>query len=233
MPTTQTVLFPPPLRAANTIQDIQNWLFSIQNLHPLRLADTTAGSYSEAVPPAGLNSATGQSNQNQQILYIKTSADANSFALTGCANGTQTLTAQFSALLIKSDGTSWWAVPLNSAGGGGSSAVWGAITGNIASQSDLQAEFASQLATAEAYTDSKVPHFADGVQSSGLVNGVNKTYGLSPDPSPQDSLILVVDDLTLVRDLGFGGDYILQFSNPTQIVLNDPPQRQIRAWYRY
>jgi hypothetical protein len=227
MPTTQTVLFPPPLRGANTIADIQKWLFSIQNLIPLRLVDSSAGAYSESVPPAGLNTTTGQSNQNQQILYIKSSADANAFNLLGCINGTQSLTAQFSALLIKSDGTNWYAVPLNGGGGGGS-AVWGSITGNINSQADLQSEFAAQLALAEAYTDSKIPTFQDNVVPLGLVNGTNVNFTLSTVPNPAASLILVVDDLVLIQ----GGDYTLGTPGAGDLILNDAPVRQIRAWYR-
>lgn len=220
MPTTKTVLFPPPLRAANTIQDIQNWLFSIQNLMPLALVDTSGGSYSEAVPPAGLNISTGQSNQNQQILYIKTSADANVFTLTGCANGSQTLTAAFSAVLIKSDGTNWWGVPLGSSGGGGGGAVWGSITGNINSQTDLQAEFAALQA--------QIPIFVDNETPVGAVDGSNTSFDLLSAPNPPDSLKLEVDGLWPT----YAVDYTLGFPNPTSIKLNDPPQRIIRAHYR-
>lgn len=116
MATTQTTLFPPPLRdviasiAGRLSQSFQQWFLSVQSLHPLRLVDTTAGPYSEAVPPAGLNSTTGQSNQNQEIVYKKTSADGNTFTLTGVADGSQTLTAQYSKVRIKSDGTQWWVV---------------------------------------------------------------------------------------------------------------------------
>lgn len=116
MATTQTVLFPPPLRAliaaaAGTLSDaFRKWFLTLQNLHPLNLVDTSGGSYSEATPPAGLNSTTGQSNQNQEIVYKKTSSDGNTFTLTGVADGSQTLTAQYSKVRIKSDGTQWWVV---------------------------------------------------------------------------------------------------------------------------
>lgn len=220
MPTTQTVLFPPPLRGANLTQQLQQWLFTIQNLLPLRLVDTSAGSYSEAVPPAGVNSTTGQSNQNQSILYIKISADANPFTLTGCANGGQALTAQWSALLIKSDGTRWYAVPLMGGGGGGGSAVWGTITGDINAQTDLQAELAALQAL--------IPVFEDNVTPIPPPDGVITDFDLPSAPNPPSSLILVADELVLTQTV----DYTIGIPNPTRLKLNDPPARKLRAWYR-
>ena len=110
MPTIKTVLFAPPLRNSDIAPAIEKWLLSIQNAHPLHSIDTSNGSYSEAAPAAGLDSTTGQSNQNQQITYIKTSNDANTFTLTGVQGGPYTLQSQYDTLKIKSDGTFWWAV---------------------------------------------------------------------------------------------------------------------------
>ena len=110
MPTTQTQLFPPPARGSNLPKPLLKWLFSVQNLLPLRVVDTSGGSYAETPPPAGLNSATGQSNQNQEIIYVKSSSDANTFTLNGIEGGPYTLTAQYAFLKIKSDGTNWWKV---------------------------------------------------------------------------------------------------------------------------
>lgn len=110
MPTTTTTLFPPPLRGANIPETIQKWLLTMQALLQLKLVDTTAGNYSEALPPAGVNSTTGQSNQNQELVYKKISADGNTFTLTGAPEGAQTLTAQWSKVRLKSNGTSWYVV---------------------------------------------------------------------------------------------------------------------------
>jgi hypothetical protein len=110
MPTTQTQLFPPPMRGTALSQSDQLYLASLQYLLPLRLVDTTAGPYSEALPPAGVNASTGQSNQNQELIYKKTSADVNVFTLTGAAEGPQTLTVQYSMIRLKSDATNWWIV---------------------------------------------------------------------------------------------------------------------------
>lgn len=121
MPTTTTVLFPPPLRDklidgfGKITRSIQNWLLSLQNQMQLKLVDTTAGNYAEATPPAGQNSATGQSNQNQEIVYKKISADGHTFTLNASASGplpegAQTLTAQWSKFRIKSNGTNWYVV---------------------------------------------------------------------------------------------------------------------------
>lgn len=119
MGTTQTTLFAPPTRAAAVDAkgflgiSFRQWLFTLQMLFPLRLVDTTAGPYAEDVPPAGLNNSTGQSNQNQEITYKKTSADGNTFTLNGSVanplpEGPLTLTTQYEFFKIKSDGTSWW-----------------------------------------------------------------------------------------------------------------------------
>lgn len=110
MSTTQTKLFDPPVRDAGLQDGIVKYLYTLQALHPLYQVDTSQGSYAETPPPAGLNASTGQSNQNMEISYLKTSADGNTFTLNGVQLGPYTLTAQGQALKIKSDGTLWWKV---------------------------------------------------------------------------------------------------------------------------
>jgi hypothetical protein len=116
MATVETFMIPPPLRSKvqdgfeNLTQPYQYWLQAIQHLLKLRVVDTTAGGYAEVPPPAGLNAATGQSNQNAEIVYVKKSADGNTFTLNGVQGGPYTLTAQFAFVRIKSDGTLWWRV---------------------------------------------------------------------------------------------------------------------------
>ncbi len=110
MPTTQTIRRLPPLRNANVSKEMQYWELETQSATPLRTVNTTAGSYTEAPPAAGLNGSTGQTNQNQELIYIKTSTDANVFTLAGpnLPLGPYTLTTQGQVLRIKSDGTNWW-----------------------------------------------------------------------------------------------------------------------------
>ena|ERR1700688_404562 len=108
MPTTQTNLFPPAFRGAELGPQVEKFLLTLQMLLPLNLVDTSTGGYAETPPPAGLNAATGQSNQNMEITYVKSSADGNTYTLNGVEGGPYTLTAQFSFLKIKSDGTNWW-----------------------------------------------------------------------------------------------------------------------------
>jgi|ERR1051326_4117160 hypothetical protein len=114
MSVTQTQLFPPPTRSA-AVDDkgflgipFRQWLFTLQMLLPLVVVDTTAGNVAITPPPAGLNSSTGQSNQNMEITYVKSSADANTVTLNGVEGGPFVLAAQYDFLKIKSDGTSWW-----------------------------------------------------------------------------------------------------------------------------
>lgn len=110
MPTTETTLFQPPLRDSVLSQPEQKYLFTLQHKDPLRIGDTSAGPYSEALPPAGLNSTTGQSNQNQEIIYVKGSADANNWTITGAISGPVVLAAQFDRARFKSNGTDWYRV---------------------------------------------------------------------------------------------------------------------------
>jgi hypothetical protein len=67
-------------------------------------------------PPAGLNSTTGQSNQNQEIVLKKISADANVYTFTAgpgaiFPEGPRTLVFQYDSFRVKSDGTNWWLLP--------------------------------------------------------------------------------------------------------------------------
>lgn len=110
MPTTQITRRPPPLRFADLSQPMQFWELETQQSAPLNKVDTSNGSYTEAPPAAGLDTTTGQTNQNQEITYIKISADDNTFTLKG-ANlplGPYTLTALGGSFKIKSDGTDWY-----------------------------------------------------------------------------------------------------------------------------
>lgn len=114
MPVTQTQLFPPPVRSvaideSDRLSDpLRLWLFSVQNLLPLVVVDTSGGNIAQTVPAAGLNSTTGQSNQNMEITYLKSSGDGNSFTLHGVQGGDIVISAQYARFKIKSDGTSWW-----------------------------------------------------------------------------------------------------------------------------
>jgi hypothetical protein len=116
MPTATTALFPPPIRGAiadtlgKVTRTFQQWLFTLQNQSQLKLVDTSAGDYSEDLPAAGLNATTGQSNQNQELIYKKISADGHTFTLTGSNDGPLTLTAVNASMRLRSNGTSWYKV---------------------------------------------------------------------------------------------------------------------------
>jgi hypothetical protein len=107
----QSLLIPPPSRGSNLSGGDRKYLQTLQRRAPMQSVDTSAGSYAENAPPAGLSAvATGESNQNFEITYVKTSADANVFTLNGVEGGPYTLVAQFSFLKIKSDGSVWYKV---------------------------------------------------------------------------------------------------------------------------
>ena len=110
----QTTLFPPPnqSRAVDEkgffTESQQQWQFTLQRRAPLVEVDTTTGNLVQSVPAAGLDSSTGQSNQNQEITYVKVSADGNSFTLNGVASGAIVISAQYAFFKIKSDGSHWY-----------------------------------------------------------------------------------------------------------------------------
>lgn len=111
----QTTLFPPPVRDESISDSLRGYLFSLQRKEPLVAIDTTAGSVVVALPQPGLtNSQTGQSNQNQEIAYVKISADANTVTISGAVGGNQVLTTQTpnpgSCVRFKSDATNWYVV---------------------------------------------------------------------------------------------------------------------------
>lgn len=114
MSTSQTTLFPPP-NQSKAVDDRgyltptqQQWNFTLQRQLPLIEIDTTTGPLVDTVPPAGLNSTTGQSNQNQEITFVKISADANAYTLNGVVSGAIVISAQYAFFKIKSDGTNWY-----------------------------------------------------------------------------------------------------------------------------
>lgn len=110
MPATQTIRRLPPLRNAGISQPMTYWELETQGAAPLITMDTSGGDETMSPPAAGLNQSTGQTNQNQEITYIKTSSDANTFTLSGdnLPLGPYTLTAPGQALKIKSNGTNWY-----------------------------------------------------------------------------------------------------------------------------
>ena len=109
MPTTTYLPPPPTTRDSNLSRADYNWMLIVQGLSQLSEVDTTSGSYAETVPTAGV-STSGQTGQGKEIIYLKTSADGNTYTLHGVQGGDLTLTTQRSSFRIKSDGTSWWKV---------------------------------------------------------------------------------------------------------------------------
>lgn len=107
----QTTLPPISARVVSAVQQFLYWLFQVQNHQPLIEVDTSGGNQTRALPPAGLsNAATGQSAQNQELIYVKAGADGNQLQVTGAVNGPQTTSAAYGRLRFKSNGTKWYTV---------------------------------------------------------------------------------------------------------------------------
>lgn len=109
---TQTVLPQPTLRGSSLSTTDYKWLLLAQSHLPLVTVDTTHGDVVMALPGAGVE-ASGQTNQNVEIIYRKISSDAHIVTITGSEDGPQTLTTKEGAtsrVRFKSDGTNWWVV---------------------------------------------------------------------------------------------------------------------------
>jgi hypothetical protein len=133
----QTTLFPPAFRDSKLAPTEQRYLFTLQRQLPLVEIDTSGGNVVIALPPAGLNSTTGESNQNQEIIYVKTSADANTVTINGALSGTVVLTMQYEAARFKSNATSWIESCCGTSGGGGAVAsVFGRMGAVLAQAGD-------------------------------------------------------------------------------------------------
>lgn len=107
MSETQTQLPQPTRRGSNLSDSDYMWLLLVQLQSPRIDVDTTGGNVAIALPPAGLSSSTGQTAQNQELIYVKTSADVHTVMITGAASGTVTLTTQWQVARFKSNGTNW------------------------------------------------------------------------------------------------------------------------------
>ena len=131
MPTTPYLPPAPTSQGSNLSQADYMWMLIVQGLAPLYEVDTSKGSYSEALPPPGVGTS-GQTGQGKEIIYVKTSADANTDTITGAKTGPVTLSAQYQVARFKSDGTYWYAV--NSSSG---SAFTAEVNGTPLSASGL------------------------------------------------------------------------------------------------
>jgi hypothetical protein len=109
---TQTTLPQPTKRGSNWSDTDSYYMLMVQSQHPLVTVDTSAGDQVIALPPPGAQQSTGQTNQNKEITYLKSSADANMVTITGAQGGNVVLTAQSpaagSTAKFKSDGAKWW-----------------------------------------------------------------------------------------------------------------------------
>lgn len=117
MPTTP-FLPPPPTSQGSALSPTDyQWMLIVQGLAPLYEVDTSRGSYTEKLPPAGVGTS-GQTGQCKEIVYVKTSADANTDTITGAITGPVALKTQYQVARFKSDGTNWFAVGTTGSGSG-------------------------------------------------------------------------------------------------------------------
>lgn len=243
----RTVQRQPPLRGSELPDVIQQWLLAQQTLLPLLVFDTTASPETFALPNAGLdNSQTGQTNQNQELICIKGSSDANTVTITGAISGTVVLAARYDLARFKSDATSWWLAGI------GSSTVpvpphsfpkvaseWldsynsgtGLFTASQPSAADLSngvlGAGAVVLASALAIV---TPNFADEETPVGTINSVNLVFTLAHSPSPGTCLQLFYNGLL---QKPAGSDFTLSLGNIVTFVSAPTTGSTLLAWYRY
>lgn len=176
----QTTLFPPPVRDTSISDALRKYLFSLQMLGPLNIVDTTLAPEVIALPQPGLTSSqTGQSNQNQELIFIKGSADANTVQITGAISGTVILTKQYDVARFKSDATSWWVA-----------GVGGSITPVVANFADEETPAGTVNGINTVFTLAHTPNPAKSLQ---LFNGeVQKSSGTDFTLSLGNTITFVV-----------------------------------------
>ena len=103
LPSVKTTLFQPPLRNSDVPLPMQKWFLTLQNLHPMFEVDTSKGAAIETLPPAGLNTATGQSNQNSEYIYV--ASGAHTLTIVGASGGNAVITNAVAR--FKSNGAIW------------------------------------------------------------------------------------------------------------------------------
>src|ERR1035441_1551770 len=103
LPSVKTTLFQPPLRNSDVPLPMQKWFLTLQNLHPMIEVDTSKSAVTETLPPAGLNAATGQSNQNAEYTFV--ASGAHPLTISGASGGDVAITNGVAR--FKSNGASW------------------------------------------------------------------------------------------------------------------------------
>lgn len=106
----RTVMREPPLRNDQNTKPMQYWFLGVQTSMPLIEVDTTLGNEVITLPPAGLDTSTGQSSQGQELTYVKISADGNTVTINGAQLGAVVLVAQGDRVRFKSNGVVWWPI---------------------------------------------------------------------------------------------------------------------------
>ena len=106
MSETQTQLPQPTTRGSNFSKVDHGWLLLVQLMAPMIEVDSSAGPETIHLPAPGISS-TGQTAQNQELIYVKISSDANHVTIDGAASGTVTLSAQWDRARFKSNATDW------------------------------------------------------------------------------------------------------------------------------
>jgi len=107
---TQTTLPPPNTVGTNLSKSDYFWALLVQLQLPLVTIDTSAGDVAITLPDPGIG-ASGQTAQNMEITYRKTSSDGHTATISGSPDGDQVLTTNTGAgsvVKFKSDGTDWW-----------------------------------------------------------------------------------------------------------------------------
>ena len=220
-------------------------MFTLQQLLPIWVADTTTGPEVVALPNAGLdNSQTGQSAQDQEIIIVKGSHDANTVTITGGTTSPVVLGSFGDFARFKSDAIQWWVT------GVGSSTVpmspisfpavahfflnsynsgTGLFTAAQPSASDLTNGTVGTGAVVLASALPAATNFADNETPSGTINGINTVFTLAHTPSPAGSLELFYRGLNQVSG---GVDFTLVAATITFTVAPIAGST-ILGWYRF
>ena len=237
-------LYPPPVRDSTLSKSEQRYLFSLQQLLPILVGDTSAAPEVFALPNAGLdNSATGQSNQDAEWIFVKGTADANSFSITGAVAGTIVLSSQYDFARFKSDGINWYLVGTGAAAFPVAPHSFPAVshewrnsydsgTGLFTATEPAAADLSNgTVGTGAVVLASALPatiNFVDNETPGGTINSSNTAFTLAFAPSPAGSLELFYNGL--VQKSG-GVDFTLSGLNIT-FASAPVTGSTLLAWYR-